>query len=145
LDSEQLEQLKKIDLDLFPVLIKDFIELIGYEPALKIFVTYSGRYLRVPSVKTTSGKLELLIGLEAFKKLSHTYGNETVQIPSLRKLNERIERKKRNDSIIEEWCSKTVNQSYLAEKYSLTLRTINFVISEYKKLTLTPTNKLHDH
>ena len=131
LDLEKLEELKKLDKRCFPKLISELINLIGFEPALKIFVNYSGGHLFVPLYKTTTGELEQLIGDEAFKKISLRYGSEVIWIPSVDVLINSRKIKIRNSSIFNEWKNGAL-QRELAVKYSVSERTINTVVSKYK-------------
>ena len=128
---EILDKLKKINPLCFPSSIKNFIDSIGLEATLKIYVAYSGSHLAIPITNTKSGYLEDLIGDQAFKKLISTYGDEVTQIPSVFKfLNDRKIRS-RNDSIFNEW-SNGASQGSLAIKHSITERTVNAIISKYK-------------
>ena len=131
LDLEKLEELKKLDKRRFPKLISELINLIGFEPALKIFVNYSGSHLFIPLYKTTTGELEQLIGDEAFKKISLRYGSEVIWIPSVDVLINSRKIKIRNSSIFNEWKNGAL-QRELAVKYSVSERTINTVVSKYK-------------
>ncbi len=131
LDLEKLEELKKVDKRCFPTLVSELIELIGFEPALKLFVNYSGSHLRVPLYKTTTGELEQLIGDEAFEKLSLKYALEVIWFTSVTKfLNDRTI-KNRNDSIFNSY-KNGATQRDIALKHSLTQRTITAIISKYK-------------
>ena len=131
LDLEKLEELKKLDKRCFPKRISDLIELIGFEPALKIYVNYSSSFLYIPLYKSTTGELEQLIGDEAFKKLSLRYAPEVIWMPSSDTLINSQKMKIRNSSIFNEWKNGAL-QRELAVKFSLTERTINTIISKYK-------------
>ena len=131
LDLEKLEELKKLDKRCFPKRISELIELIGFEPALKIYVNYSNSFLRIPLYKTTTGELEQLIGDEAFKKLSLRYGLEVIWVSSANTLLNSQKIKIRNFSIFNEWKNGAL-QRELAVKYLVTERTINTIISKYK-------------
>jgi Mor family transcriptional regulator len=126
-----IEQLKHIDRRCFPKLINDFIDFLGYEPALKIYATYSGVHLSVPKVNTITGDIERLIGDEAFKKLSLMFGDETLNIPNAVKLLKDREIIKRNDSIYKDW-QNGATQATLARHFSITERTVNSIIKTYK-------------
>ena len=131
LDLEKLEELKKLDKRCFPKLISELINLIGFEPALKIFVNYSGGHLCIPLYKSTTGELEQLIGDEAFKKISLRYGSEVILLPSASKFINDQKIKIRDYAIFNDW-KNGVTQRDIALKYSLTERTINTIISKYK-------------
>ena len=130
-DLEKIAELKKIDQRCFPRLISELIQLIGFEPALKLFVNYSGSHLFIPLYKTTTGEIEQLIGDEAFIKLSLRYGSEVILLPNANKFINDQKIKIRDYAIFNDW-KNGVTQRDIAVKYLLTERTINTIISKYK-------------
>ncbi len=130
-DLEKIAELKKIDQRCFPRLISELIQLIGFEPALKLFVNYSGGHLFIPVNKTNTGNIERLIGDEAFKKLSLRYGSEVIVFTNVNKFINDQKITNRNNDIFNSYKNGT-DQREIALKHLLTERTINDIIRKYK-------------
>jgi hypothetical protein len=64
--------------------LKELVELIGFQPTLAITRAYGGRTLRVPSHPNPAHPLATIIGQQAVEALCREYGGVHIDVPTER-------------------------------------------------------------
>lgn len=117
---------------------KDFVDLIGLEPAGRLFDAYGGTEYRFPKGANNNPDgaarfeaLSELVGLSGACELVRMYGGDTVYIPNCRYIRCRA----RNEQIVREY-DKGATVDELARRYKLSGRQVTIIL----KRTPTPEN-----
>jgi Mor family transcriptional regulator len=120
-------KLQRIKRENWPPLIKDIAAVIGDDAALKLFIRFAGRHLRIPKTSSHDQAIESTIGEEKAKRLFKIYAGEVIVFPNAFL----ILMKERNSQIAKEW-DRGMKQCDIATKHQLTERRINEIIRKHK-------------
>lgn len=64
--------------------LKQLVEAVGWEAALKVVAVWGGKTLYVPDKYTPGHLITRIIGEDAAVKLALTYGGQTVDVPAVK-------------------------------------------------------------
>lgn len=111
-------------IELLPMLLQDFVRIVGLHATMLLVQNYAGRRLYFPVLATQEHPLAKLIGFDNLKKLSPIYGLENPMIPKA----EQALRAVRNAQIRSQYGPKSA--ATLARDHDLTERQIFTIVGK---------------